>query len=76
MSDPKQKHGNHTWDLVLHYHRCKHCGYINENREKFQKKFNLLQKTVLCTKCSQSFTVTKHQYLHDCLLGYDPNINE
>lgn len=76
MTDSKQKHGTHTWDLVQVYHRCKNCGYINESREKFQKKFSLLQKTVVCNKCNQTFIVTKHQPSHDSLLGYDPNINE
>lgn len=59
MSDPRQRHGNHTWDLVLHYYRCPKCGYVIENRDKYERRMALLQKEVICTRCEYVFTVTK-----------------
>lgn len=59
MSDPRQQHGNHTWDLVLHYYRCPKCGYVIENRDKYERRMALLQKEVACTRCGHLFTVTK-----------------
>ncbi len=35
MDDPRQQHGNHTWDIVTSYERCPNCAYINEDRNKY-----------------------------------------
>lgn len=59
MSDPRQQHGNHTWDLILHYYRCPKCGYVIENRDKYERRMALLQKEVACPRCEHVFTVTK-----------------
>ena len=32
--------GQHTWDLVLQYHRCPRCGWIIESQEDFQYFFS------------------------------------
>jgi DNA-directed RNA polymerase subunit RPC12/RpoP len=59
MDDPRQKHGNHTWDRVLYYYRCPKCGYIIENRDKYEPQLGVLQKEMICNRCQKSFTVTK-----------------
>ncbi len=59
MEDPRQQHGNHTWDLVINYHRCPQCGYIIENRDKYEKQLDRLQKSLACPHCHQTFTVIK-----------------
>lgn len=75
MDDPRQQHGNHTWDLVLHYYRCPKCGYILENRDKFEPYFNRLQKQVTCSRCQHLFIVTqKTKPRFGPLLGHDPEV--
>ncbi len=75
MDDPRQQHGNHTWDMVLHYYRCPHCGYILENRQKFERRFNDLQKELLCPRCRHIFAVVKKiRPTFGPLLGHDPEI--
>lgn len=77
MGDPRQMHGNHTWDLVLYYHRCPSCGFIMENRDKFEPRFHLLQKDLVCPRCQQAFTITKKQKpTFGPLLGHNPEIAE
>lgn len=51
--------GTHTWDLILHYHRCPSCGFINESRQDFQPRSNEWIKELKCERCHQVFTVTK-----------------
>jgi uncharacterized paraquat-inducible protein A len=59
MDDPRQRHGNHTWDIVIEYFRCPSCGCIIENREKYENRLGKHQKEVSCRRCNQSFTATK-----------------
>jgi len=59
MDDPRQQHGNHTWDLVITYHRCPKCGYIIENRDKYENQLGQLQKSLVCPLCHENFTVIK-----------------
>jgi rubredoxin len=59
MDDPRQKHGNHTWDIVINYHECPACGFINENRNKYERRFNILHKDIVCARCNKAFSVTK-----------------
>lgn len=51
--------GAHTWDLVLHYHRCPSCGYIFDSRENFEYRLGRYQKELDCPRCRFPFTVTK-----------------
>lgn len=51
--------GEHTWDLVLDYHRCLNCGYIFESRQKYEYRFRKYQKDLECPRCKHLFTVTK-----------------
>ena len=77
MDNPKQRHGNHTWDLILHYYACPKCGYIMENRDKFEARFQRLEKEVKCPRCQHDFTVKKKtQPKLGPLLGHDPEIDE
>jgi DNA-directed RNA polymerase subunit RPC12/RpoP len=75
MNDSRQQHGHHTWDLILHYYRCPHCGYIRENRDKFKLQNHLLQKDLICLRCQHTFVVTKkRKQTFGPLWGHDPEI--
>lgn len=51
--------GNHTWDLVLQYHRCPSCGKIIESREDFRYLMGSWIKDVICERCGHTFRLTK-----------------
>jgi hypothetical protein len=77
MNHPNQRHGNHTWDLIQHYYRCPRCGYIMENRDKFEPRFHLLEKEISCLRCCHFFTVRKKTHpTFGPLLGSDPDVDE
>ena len=77
MDNPKQRHGNHTWDLVLHYYRCPHCGYIIENQDKFEPRLKRLEKNLICQRCQHAFIVTlKPQQVCGPLLGHNPEVDD
>ena len=78
MSDPRQRHGNHTWDLNVHYYRCPQCGYIVENRDKFEPLlFNSLLKDIVRNRCQYAFRVEKKiRPAFGPLLGHDPEVND
>lgn len=59
MNDPRQLHGNHTWDIIVDYYRCPKCGFIIENREKFENRLGKIQKDFTCPRCEHHFLVTK-----------------
>lgn len=61
MEDLRQRHGNHTWDIVLDYHLCPQCGYIIENRQKYTLSSGSYQRNLVCERCKHNFTVTKHK---------------
>lgn len=75
MTQPKQQHGNHTWDMILHYHRCPNCGYIIECRKKYDQIFRVIQKELNCPRCNKTFNVLKQtKPTFGPLLGHDPEI--
>lgn len=77
MVKHNQSHGNHTWDLILKYYECPKCGYIIENREKFQRHLHRLEKEVVCPRCEQVFIVEKkNKPTFGPLLGHDSEIDE
>jgi rubredoxin len=77
MDHPKQRHGSHTWDLISHYYSCPHCGYISENKDKFEKRFRELEKEMACPRCQYQFTVKKKvQSTLGPFLGCDPEVDE
>ena len=77
MNDPRQQHGNHTWDLNVHYYRCPQCGYILENRDKFELRFNQLLKDMACPRCQYAFRVIKkNRPTFGPLLGHNPEVND
>ncbi|NGX42675.1 MAG: hypothetical protein K940chlam7_00959 [Chlamydiae bacterium] len=49
--------GEHTWDIVIHYHRCPECGYIIESRQGFTFRAGKYQKEVVCDRCDHEFLV-------------------
>jgi uncharacterized C2H2 Zn-finger protein len=64
--------GTHTWDLILHYHLCPHCGYIFESRADYQYRLGSYQKDLECPRCHTQFMVTRNRKHHfGPLLGGD-----
>ncbi len=59
MDDPRQSRGDHTWDIVIDYRSCPDCGYIMEDRQKYQRHDDNLEKQIVCGRCNKTFTVTK-----------------
>lgn len=53
--------GEHTWDLIYHYHRCPKCGKVIESREDFVYRLGKYQKEVVCERCQFRFLVTKER---------------
>lgn len=51
--------GPHTWDLIMHYHRCPVCGRIFDSRVDYEDRLGKYQKDLECPACGHSFTVTK-----------------
>jgi len=49
----------HSWDMILHYHRCPKCGFIVESREDFQCRLGVWIKEMICERCGQAFTLSK-----------------
>jgi hypothetical protein len=63
--------------MNLHYYRCPRCGYIVENRDKFERRFARLHKDVACGRCSYAFRVEKRRPASfGPLLGHDPEVND
>lgn len=64
--------GNHTWDIVIEYHRCPECGFINESRDKYHYQLGEYLKDVACVRCGFRFTVKKErQPKFGPLLGHE-----
>lgn len=59
MDDPRQRYGNHTWDIVIEYCQCPYCGYIMEDRQKYEYRLGKYQKEVTCDRCKKTVTLTK-----------------
>lgn len=59
MDDLRQRHGNHTWDIVIEYFKCPYCDYVIENRQKYEYRLGLYQKELTCGRCRKTFTATK-----------------
>lgn len=53
--------GPHTWDMIIEYYACPHCGYIHENRERFEDRFGKLVKDFVCERCGKHYQVEKKQ---------------
>lgn len=51
--------GAHTWDLVVHYHRCPTCGFIIESRENYKYQLGKYIKQLECNRCHHYFTEIK-----------------
>lgn len=51
--------GPHTWDIIIQYHQCPKCGYINESREDYEYRLGKYQKDIRCERCGNNFTLTK-----------------
>jgi len=53
--------GKHTWDIIIHYHRCPECGFIIENREGYRYQLGKYQKEVVCDRCHNHFMLVKQR---------------
>lgn len=74
MNDPRQQHGDHTWDIIIEYFKCPQCGLILESRDKYQYRLGVYQKDLICDRCKHSFTVTKKiKHTFGPLLGDELN---
>ena len=51
--------GEHTWDLILHYHRCPQCSFIIESRVDFEYLDGKYRKELSCDRCQHRFVVMK-----------------
>jgi hypothetical protein len=51
--------GEHTWDIIIQYHRCPKCGNIIESRQGYEYRQGKYRKEVSCDHCHQHFTVIK-----------------
>lgn len=51
--------GTHTWDIVIHYHRCPSCRAIQESREDYRYQLGKYIKDLECPKCKHHYTVVK-----------------
>lgn len=51
--------GTHTWDLILHYHKCPSCGMIIESRQDYKYRLGKYQKALECRRCHHEFIVYK-----------------
>jgi hypothetical protein len=51
--------GEHTWDLILHYHRCPQCSFIIESRVDFEYKNGSYSKDLSCDRCQYHFIATQ-----------------
>lgn len=61
--------GTHTWEIVIHYHRCLKCGWIIESREDFDYRLGRYQKDLVCPRCQYAFSITKQS--RPCGLFWD-----
>lgn len=52
--------GDHTWDIVISYHKCPHCEYIIEDRTKYEYHNGMYVKELQCPKCKHVFKVKKN----------------
>jgi uncharacterized C2H2 Zn-finger protein len=55
----RRQHGDHTWDLSLHYYRCPECGFIIEDRQAYLYRMGRYEKEVVCPRCGHSFISKK-----------------
>jgi hypothetical protein len=51
--------GNHTWEIVIHYHQCPKCKQIIESRKKYEYTSGQYSKEVNCLHCGHHFNVTQ-----------------
>lgn len=46
--------GTHTWDIIIQYHRCPHCGNIIESRQDYEYQMGKWLKEVICDRCKKA----------------------
>lgn len=54
--------GPHTWDFLMTYHRCPHCGYVQSSQQVFVKRLGLWQKEITCLRCKKGYTALGRPY--------------
>jgi uncharacterized C2H2 Zn-finger protein len=55
----KRIQGDHTWDIIVDYHRCPACGFIQESRQPYAVEGDILVKQLTCERCDGVFKATK-----------------
>jgi NAD-dependent dihydropyrimidine dehydrogenase PreA subunit len=70
VDDPRQRHGHHTWDMIINYHQCPKCGKIVENRNQYEYRLSHYELDLVCDRCQHHFTKTKRATFGP-LLGND-----
>lgn len=53
--------GDHTWKIIIQYHRCPACDYIIESRKDYNYRMGQYEKKVVCSRCHHHFVVHKSQ---------------
>lgn len=53
------KGGNHTWEIIIDYHKCPACGLIIESRQRFNRKSGKWVKELNCSRCNHQFSIEK-----------------
>ena len=51
--------GEHTWDLIITYHRCPKCGFILEDRHIYEYRNGGYYKDLECPRCHQKWEAKK-----------------
>jgi hypothetical protein len=51
--------GKHTWEIIIQYHECPHCGYVFESRTKWARQGKEETKNLTCPRCKKDFTLTR-----------------
>lgn len=54
-----RQRGNHTWEIVIEYHRCPKCQAIIESRIGYSYQLGKYQKEVDCLRCGHHFVAVK-----------------
>ncbi len=67
--------GTHTWNIIIHYHRCPSCGKIIESRDDYVYEAGKQHKDLVCPRCLRGFTAVKRAPLRfGPLLGQEEHV--
>jgi hypothetical protein len=49
----------HSFEIQVDYQRCPDCGFIIEDRKKYNYKMGKVQKKVHCDRCCKDFVIER-----------------